>query len=100
MNNRLKLHDLLLTFECPNVYYQAPSNNLMKYPCIKYEKTRIDNVHANNKIYRQDNKYTITVISKKPDDELADKISQIPHISFDRIFISDNLYHTVFNLYF
>lgn len=100
MNNRLELHDLLLSLGCDNVYYRAPSNTSMKYPCIKYEKDRIDNTHANNRVYKQDNRYSITVISKQEDDDLASKVSMLPHISFDRIFINDNLYHTVFNLYF
>lgn len=98
MNNRLKLHSLLQSFGCPNVYYQAPS--VLKYPCIKYEKDKILNTHADSIVYKQDDRYSITIMSKNVDDILIEKISKIPGINYDRSYINDNIYHTTFELYF
>ena len=100
MNNRIDLHNLLLELAGPNVYYQIPSNMKMKYPAVKYERGRIDNNHADNIVYSQNTSYTITVISKNPDEPIVEKISKIPTCEYDRDYIIDNLYHTVFKIYY
>ena len=100
MNNRIDLHNLLLELAGPNVYYQIPSNMKMKYPAVKYERGRIDNNHADNIVYSQNTSYTITVISKNPDEPIVEKISTIPTCEYDRDYIIDNLYHTVFKIYY
>ena len=100
MNNRIDLHNLLLELAGPNVYYQIPSNMKMKYNAVKYERGRIDNNHADNIVYSQNTSYTITVISKNPDEPIVEKISKIPTCEYDRDYIIDNLYHTVFKIYY
>lgn len=98
MGSRLKLHSLLVSIGGPNVYYQAPPS--ISYPAIKYEKNKIQNIHANNTVYYQKTSYSITIISKVVDDPIVDKISKLPQCSFDRKYIGDNLYHNVFNMYY
>lgn len=98
MNNRLELHNLLLDIAGPNVYYQVPSNVNMKYPAIKYEKSKINNNHADDSVYYQKTSYSITVISKIVDDPIVDKISKLPRCSYDRQYVADNIYHTVFEM--
>ena len=100
MNKRIDFHNLLLELAGPNVYYQIPSNMKMKYPAVKYERGRIDNNHADNIVYSQNTSYTITVISKNPDEPIVEKISKIPTCEYDRDYIIDNLYHTVFKIYY
>ena len=100
MNKRIDLHNLLLKLAGPNVYYQIPSNMKMKYPAVKYERGRIDNNHADNIVYSQNTSYNITVISKNPDEPIVEKISKIPTCEYDRDYIIDNLYHTVFKIYY
>lgn len=100
MSNRLKIHDLLLSIAGPNVYYQGPNNIGMKYPAIVYEKSKIENKHANDSIYLLKTAYSITVISKVVDNEVVEKISKLLLCSFDRQFITNNLYHDVFNMYY
>lgn len=85
----------------PFVYYQSPGPNIVKYPCIVYELSdkRID--YANNFLYKDMNRYTVTLISKVPDnDEYIDQIVRLPYCSYDRRFISENLYHDVFDLFY
>lgn len=100
MNNRLSLHNMLLTIAGPNVYYQTPSTITMKYPCVKYSRDKIDNKHANDSVYTQDNRYSVIVMSKTVDDEIIDKISKLPKCLFDRAYTQDGIYHTIFNLYY
>ena len=100
MNDRLGLHNLLLSMGVTNVYYQTPPNITMKYPSIVYEKNSIENKHADDSVYYQKTSYLITIISKVVDDDLISKISLLPKCSYDRSFISNNMYHTVFKMYY
>lgn len=100
MSNRLKLHNLLLSIGGPNVYYQTPSDMVLKYPCIKYNRDKIDNKHADDSVYMQNEMYTITVIDKNCDSEIVNQLSKLIKCTFDRSYVSDNLNHTVFNLYY
>lgn len=84
-----------------NVYYQSPGPNLMKYPCIVYALDKRDTDYANNTIYADRNHYTVTLITQGPDnDALIDAIIRLPYCSHDRRFISENLYHDVFDLFY
>lgn len=83
-----------------HVYFQPPSNIQMKYPCIVYELDNIDIRYADNLPYKHKNRYTITVIDKNPDSKIPWVIQQLPMVSFRQRFANDNLYHTVFQLYF
>ena len=100
MNNRTKLHSLLLSMGCPNVYYQIPSGMVVQFPCIKYSLDRIDNKSANDSTYIQNNFYTVTVMDKNCDSELVSKISKLVKCNMERQFVKDNIYHTIFNLYY
>lgn len=97
---RTELHNKLLEI-CPNVYYQAPRDDRMVHPCIKYELNRPTIKHANNKIYKFDKRYQVMYITKNPDDPVIDELLYLlPHISWDRQYKSNNLYHNVYELYF
>ena len=39
------------TTGCTNLYYQPPTGLRMKYPCIVYSEGRIQNWHANDRVY-------------------------------------------------
>lgn len=84
-----------------NVYFQPPAEHILKYPCIIYERDRRDTNHANDHIYKDMNQYTITLIGKLADnDDLIDKLLELQYCAYDRRFISDNLYHDTFTLYY
>ena len=83
-----------------NVYYQPPANLRMKYPCICYELAKIRNRDADNSVYGQTFHYSVTVIDTKPDSEMTAAVSLLAKASHDRQFISDNLYHDVFNVWY
>ena len=83
-----------------NVYFQPPTSIQMNYPAIVYSRSNILNTAANNSVYKQDIAYDVTVIYSDPDSELPIEISRLPKCRFDRSFVSDNLYHDTFTLYF
>ena len=100
LNDRLALHELLCEkLGSRNVYFQPPESVKMKYPAIVYSRNRIENTSADNVVYRQSVRYTITVIDRDPDSEIVKRISQIPRIMFDRSYVSDNLNHDTFTLF-
>jgi hypothetical protein len=72
----------------------------MKYPAIVYFRNNIENLFADNKVYTQSLSYEVTVIDEDPDSEIPKKVSQLPTCGFNRHFVSENLYHDVFVLYY
>jgi len=101
MDSRLNLQTLLEgVLGSTNVYFQPPPNNDMKYPAIVYERYKIVNNFANNLVYNQQTSYMVTVIDEDPDSEIVVNVSKLPSCLFDRHFISDNLNHDVYILYY
>lgn len=100
MKDRLKLQSILENIlGSRNVYYQAPSR--LDYPCIVYDKTQYDIKDADNIKYLKMCRYQIMFISKSiRHDDIVQKILALPYCSFDRHYISDNLHHDTFTLYF
>ena len=92
-----KLEELLGS---KNVYYQPPESVKMEYPAIKYSVDDIDKKSANDAAYIITKRYELTVISKRPDDPVIDKLLQLPMCSFERHYVSNNLNHYVFTLYY
>jgi hypothetical protein len=99
MGQRLELHALLMEI-APNVYFQAPTNTQMQYPCIKYERDGDSSQHADNEPYRHTKRYQVTVIDRNPDSVLPDLVEELPMCRFDRYFAAEDLNHYIFNLFF
>lgn len=101
MSNRLDLHEMLCDIlGSRSVYFQPPESVRLVYPAIIYKLSNIRNRHANNRVYIQGDSYEVTVITDDPDSDIVRKISMLPNCRYDRGFVSDNLYHTVFTLSF
>ena len=101
MNKRLELHNTLLElFNSNHVYYQPPENLKMEYPAIVYSKDNINSIKADNISYNNRTRYQVTIIDKKPDNDVINKILTLPLSSYDRHFISDNMHHDVITLYY
>ena len=100
MASRLKLQEEFeLLLNSKNVYFQPPAR--MNYPCIKYSLSGIDHERANNKIYKNTNRYEGNVIDHDPDSTIHMRILEhFPMCSFDRHYVADNLNHFVLTLYF
>lgn len=94
---QIKLEELLGK---RNVYYQPPETIKMKYPAIRYSKSDIKSRYADNAKYSNHNLYEIIVIDNDPDNEVIQKILELPLSSYDRHYTSNNLHHDVINLYY
>ena len=82
-----------------NVYYQPPASIKLKYPCILYERSRINQMYADNISYLKNKEYMLTIIHNDADSTLPDDILEaFKLISFDRSYKADNLYHDVFTI--
>ena len=101
MASRLDLHEILCSIlGSRNVYFQPPESIKLKYDCIIYSRKNINNVFADNSVYRQHDSYEVIIIYEDPDSEIPRKLSLLPMCSFDRHYTSDNLNHDVFTLYY
>lgn len=100
MDRRLILDQILRQIAGPNghVYFQPPSR--LEYPCIVYKLTKVNNQHADNSVYIQSKKYTITVMDWDPESEIADQVSKLSGCASDRVYASEGLNHFVFTLNF
>lgn len=96
---RMELQQILKGI-VPNVYFQPPNGLKMSYPCIVYERDSTHTQHANNGLYKNARRYTVTVIDRNPDSHIPDTVLALPMCAHDRFFASDNLNHDVFTLYF
>ena len=84
----------------PNAYNDPPESVRMSYPAVKFARSKIVYTHAYDRVYKQDDRYEVVAIYRDPDDELPRKISRLPQCTHDRHYISDNLHHDVFTLYY
>lgn len=94
---QFKLEELL---GLKHVYYQPPENQKMEYPAIRYSLSKIESRNADDIKYSMFNRYEVIVIDRLPDNEVIQKILTLPHSSYDRHYVSDNLNHDVIILYF
>lgn len=98
---RLELQTLLEDLlGSENVYFQAPPNTGMKYPCIIYAHDNAKTEFADNHPYSRTKRYQVTHITRDPDTLIPDDIAQLPLSALNRVFVAENLHHYVFNLYF
>lgn len=99
VSKRLELHALFKTL-VNNVYFQPSSNITMKYPAIVYSRNSIDDIYANNTTYVRKTSYKVTVVDEDPDSELIEKILNIPSCKWVTNYVTNNLNHDVFTLYY
>ena len=94
------LPDAIATEARKHVYFEPPEGFKMSYPCIVYGREAIDTKFASNMPYSHQKRYTVKVIDQDPESIIPDAIADLPKCSFDRHFVSDNLHHDVFTIYY
>lgn len=95
---RSKLSELLHTL-CGHVYFQPPEGTKLKYPCIIYDLNRTNVKFADNAPYALYDLYSITYITRDPDDSVRNDLVMLPMCTSSKVFITDNLYHHPFDIY-
>lgn len=83
-----------------NVYYQPPETIKIKYPAIIYTLDSIRRTNADSILYNHNCRYSLTYISKNPDDDKILDILSLPNSSLDRRYTADGLYHTAFTIFY
>lgn len=98
---RLLFHEVLCDLlGTRNVYFQPPASVKMKYPAIVYCIDKIDNTHADNRVYLSNTGYSVTVIDPDPDSPIIGKVASLPTSKFNRHYEKDNLNHDVYTIFF
>lgn len=82
-----------------NVYFQPPSTQKIKYPCIVYQLDRMEARYADSIPYSRHKAYQVTWIGDDPDDDTPDLIGLLPMSSWVRFYTADNLNHQVYRIY-
>ena len=85
---------------CDNVYFQPPANKKITYPCIIYKLDKVDVTFADNGVYKLMDEYSITYITRDPDDENIRKIVMLRYCTMSNTSCSDNLRNYYYKLYF
>ncbi len=84
-----------------NVYFQPPSSVKMHYPAIVYKISADEVRYADDRLYYRFKCYDVTYIDYDPDSPIPDRIrEEIPYCSYNGHFVSDNLNHHIFKIYF
>lgn len=101
MASRLNLHELLCSILVNrNVYFQPPESIKISYPCIIYKLGEIRSDYANNKPYKLDTSYTLTLIHNDPDNQVIYELAALPKCKFERSYVSNGLKHYVFEIFY
>ncbi len=99
MGQRLNLSNKLRNLlGSSNVYFQPPENLKMKFPCIVYERAKLEPDFADNVPYKIDKVYYVTCIYDDPDSDLPLKIAALPMCVHQRHYVSDDMYHDQYRL--
>ena len=95
-NDRLTLHHKLVDIlGSENVYYNPPESQKLNFPCIVYNLSYIEQIHADNIKYIDYTTYKITVVSKNPDHPAIRSILDIPMTKFSANYVKNGFYHCV-----
>ena len=82
------------------VYFQPPPSIRMVYPCIVYELARISTSFADNNSYGLERQYQLTIITNNPDSDLPMQVAGLSRCRHDRHFVTENLNHDIFSMYY
>lgn len=102
MASRQELHNKLLEIMgTNNVFFQPPETLKLTYPCIVYARNPKAIKRADDRAYTIVNSYSLTLIQKSPkDDYVDDLLIAFPMIEHDQHFVTENLNHDIFTLFY
>lgn len=82
-------------------YFQPPSGTKIVYPACLYKRYDDSVLRADNRFYRGMIGYQVTIVTKEEDGDLYETImTAFPHAMRINSFITENLYHTVYKIYY
>jgi hypothetical protein len=102
MKTRLELHEELCDLlGSRHVYFQPPESLKLEYPCFVYSRNA-DFVHrANNQPYLYEHNYQLMYITDDPETEMPIRVlRRFQKCRSGGPFVSDNLNHFPFDIYY
>lgn len=96
---RLALHSVL-TGICDHVYFQPPESIKIVYPAIIYKRDGLMDIFSDDDIYHRRDEFLVTVVDTDPDSSVVEAVSKLRFCSFQSSFVSENLNHTNFQIYY
>lgn len=101
MGSRLELQTMLENLlGSRNVYFQPPSSIKMSYPAIVYSLSGLNTKSADDIKYMMTNEYQLMYIDRSPDSDMVQNIGSLPKCSFNQHFVSNNLNHYNYTIYY
>lgn len=101
LDRRLEFHAKLVELLGTNqVYFQPPPDRQMERPCIVYERDNQSVKRGDNVAYNIRQRYQVTYIDSNPDGDPIDALAEFPLSAFSRHFVTSNLNHDVFSIYY
>lgn len=102
MRSRLELQELLEKVLGSNrVYFQAPPNTGMKYPCIVYRFVTVEKRNADNQPYITTGRWEIHHMYKSIKNSLLNEmLFAAPYVEHDRQIIKDGVYNDYYTIHF
>lgn len=98
---RLELHHKLChILGSDEVYFQPPSKVRMQYPAIVYKLSDLQDVRADNRLYKVTACYEAVLMHKDPSNRTYIDLINMPMTKFVRYFAKDNLNHYVYRIYY
>lgn len=84
-----------------HVYFTPNENVKLRYPCFVYEFSTDRNFNADDKRYIKREGYDVTVISKDADETFKDDLEDaFLYCEWIRSFVSENLNHHIYKIYY
>ncbi len=101
-DRRLELHEKLCDIlGSRNVYFSPPESVRLQYPCIVYSRSNGETTFADDWPYTFSRRYECILIDPNPDSGFIEQIAMsFQKCTFSRHYISDNLNHDAFNIYY
>lgn len=102
MHNRSELNKKLeRLIGSSNVYFQPPASVQLSYPCVIYTLGTGDMKRADDSVYMYTYSYEITFIYKRPNIDIVEQVLKTFSMSsVYRVYVSDNLNHYAFRIYY
>ena len=98
--SRTELQSKLRTL-APKAWYIRPSTNRMSYPCFVYKATSPSVIRADNRGYAYTNGWEVLYISETENESITQTmLDNFEHCSPGAPYISDDLFHYPFQIYF
>lgn len=101
MKTRLEVQEMLeKILGSSNVYFQAPPNTGMKYPCIVYRFDRFGTDNADNQPYILTGRWEIHHMYKSIKNDIKETmLFAAPYVTFDRRIVTDGVYNDFYTIY-